>query len=296
MKKILSITVAIAACLASLTSCNNSNDQTEEQEHTVLNINDSSRIVVLGGTLTEIVYQLGLGDKVVAVDVTSIYPQVAQQLPKVGHNRNVSSEAILAQNPTLVLSLNRYMRHELKQQLESANIPMITYTLEGEIENTKNIIQRLSDTLGMSDKAAPIISRIDNDLSNKATLDHQPKVLFIYARGAGTMMAGGTKTEAHKMIELAGGQNAASGFEQFKPITSEALVEANPDVILMFSDGLQSVEGIDGLLQVPGIAQTNAGKNKKVIAMDGLYLTGFGPRVGMAITELSKKLSEVAKP
>lgn len=294
MKKILSITIAIAVCFASLTSCNN--NQTEEQAHTGLNINDSSRLVVLGGTLTEIVYQLGLGDKVVAVDVTSTYPQAASQLPKVGHNRNVSSEAIIMQKPTLVLSLTRYMRPELQQQLEAANIPIITYTLEGNIDNTKNLVKQLSDTLGMGDKATAIISRIDNDIANKTTLDHKPKVLFIYARGAGTVMAGGTGTEAHKMIELAGGENAVADFEQFKPVTSEGLVKANPDAILMFTDGLQSLEGIDGLLQVPGIAQTNAGKNKKVIAMDGLYLTGFGPRVGMAVVELSKKLSEVAQP
>lgn len=294
MKKILRITIAIASCFTTLTACNN--NTTKEQTEAKSIINDSTRIVVLGGTLTEIVYELGLGDKVVATDVTSTYPEATTQLPKVGHNRNVSSEAILTQHPTLVLSLNRYMRPELQQQLAAANIPIITYTLEGNIDNTKDIIQHICDTLGMNDKAAVLINKIDSDLSQKTALDHKPKVLFIYARGAGTMMAGGTGTEAHKMIALAGGENAVADFEQFKPVTSEALVKANPDVILMFDDGLKSLNGIDGLLQVPGVAQTNAGKNKQVIEMDGLYLTGFGPRVGMAVAELSKKLSEVAKP
>ncbi|HTN17434.1 MAG TPA: ABC transporter substrate-binding protein, partial [Chitinophagaceae bacterium] len=97
------------------------------------------------------------------------------------------------------------------------------------------------------------------------------------------------------MIKLAGGENAVSGFEDFKPLTPEALLNANPDVILMFTSGLESLGGMDGLLKVPGIAMTNAGKKKQVIEMDGQYLTGFGPRLGKAIAELSKKLDAVNK-
>ncbi|RYE25552.1 MAG: hemin ABC transporter substrate-binding protein, partial [Sphingobacteriales bacterium] len=127
-------------------------------------------------------------------------------------------------------------------------------------------------------------------------LTKQPNVLFIYARGAGTLMVAGDHTYPNSMIKLSGGKNAITGFEDFKPLTAEALVAANPDVILMFDSGLQSLGGADGLMQIPGLAQTNAGKKKQVIEMDGQYLTGFGPRTGEAIATLSKKLNEVSIP
>ena len=103
-------------------------------------------------------------------------------------------------------------------------------------------------------------------------------------------MVAGQRTQLDEMIKLAGGENAVSGFEDFKPLTAESLVAANPDVILLFDSGLSSLGGIDGLLEVQGIGQTNAGKNRKVVEMDGQFLTGFGPRLGEAILELAKKI------
>src|SRR5690606_33860565 len=117
-----------------------------------------------------------------------------------------------------------------------------------------------------------------------------PKVLFIYARGTGTMMVAGKDTQVGKMIELAGGVNAVNDFADFKPLTAEALVAANPDVILLFDSGLSSLGGIDGLWEVQGNKQTNAGKNRKVIEMDGQFLTGFSQRLGKALEELGKKI------
>ncbi len=107
--------------------------------------------------------------------------------------------------------------------------------------------------------------------------------------GTGNLMVAGKNTSVDKMISLAGGINAFSDFEDYKPLTPEALVAANPDVIVMFESGLKSMGGLDGIMQVQGMAQINAGKNKKVIEMDGQYLAGFGPRVGKAIVELSRK-------
>src|SRR3546814_14071921 len=96
------------------------------------------------------------------------------------------------------------------------------------------------------------------------------------------MMVAGENTQMEQVIHMAGGQNAVRGFEDFKPLTAESLVAANPDVILLFDSGLDSLGGMEGLLKVRGIAQTNAGKNRKVIEMDGQLLTGFGLRLGKA--------------
>src|SRR3546814_12365153 len=103
------------------------------------------------------------------------------------------------------------------------------------------------------------------------------------------MMVAGENTQMEQVIHMAGGQNAVRGFEDFKPLTAESLVAANPDVILLFDSGLSSLGGIAGLLEVQGVAETNAGKARKVVEMDGQFLTGFGPRLGKAILELTKK-------
>src|SRR5690606_33743928 len=104
------------------------------------------------------------------------------------------------------------------------------------------------------------------------------------------MMVAGQNTPLDAVINLAGGVNAAQGFEDFKPFTPEALLEANPDAILMFDSGLQSIGGAEVILNIEGVGQTNAGKNKKIIAMDGQYLSGFSPRLGDAVLELNQKL------
>lgn len=103
-------------------------------------------------------------------------------------------------------------------------------------------------------------------------------------------MVAGQGTPLHSMIELAGAENAAAALTDFKPLTPEALLTSNPDVILMFDSGFQSIGGMEGLLKIEGIAATNAGKNKKVVAMDGQFLSGFGPRLGEAVVELHNKL------
>ena len=106
------------------------------------------------------------------------------------------------------------------------------------------------------------------------------------------MMVSGTGTPVDIMIQLAGAQNAVTEFTGFKQLSSESLVAANPDVILLFNSGLQSLGGADGLMKVPGVAQTNAGRNKKVVAMDGQFMSGFGLRLPEAVNELNKKLNQ----
>lgn len=254
---------------------------------------DDIRIVSLSGTTSEILCSLGMQDKIIGVDVTSTYPEPVAQLPKVGHNRNISAESIIALKPTLVIGIAENIKPELTEQLKSAHVKVLLYHLENSIAGTKSLVKDMADSLGKASAVQAISDNIDKDLKDAPALNRKIKVLFIYARGAGTMMVAGNHTAATAMIGIAGAENAVNDFEDFKPLTPESLLKANPDVILMFDSGLQSLGGIDGLLKVPGVAQTNAGKNKQVIEMDGQLLTGFGPRVGKAVAELSKKLNEV---
>lgn len=252
------------------------------------------KIVSLNGTLSEIVVSLGLQANLVGVDITSTYPASLNKLPKVGHNRNLSAEGILALQPNLIIGIAKDIKPELAQQIKTAGIKMLLFNQDFSLAGTKNLVLAVADSLKKTPKAQAIINKIVKDIQaakKNIKPNIKPKTLFIYARGTGTMMVAGNGTQVQKIIQMAGGQNAVTGFKDFKPLTAESLVLANPDVILLFDTGLESLGGINGLQNVPGIAQTNAGKNKRFIVIDGQLLCGFGPRLGVAVAELAKKLN-----
>lgn len=280
-----------------MTACNNSSEKPAAEQATSNNkITDQTRIVSLSGAVTEILCGLGLEKNIVGVDVTSTYPAAVQQKPKVGHNRKMSAEAIIALKPDMIVGVRSKLNPELIAQLEGAKLKVVLFDHDYSVDGAKKLIGAVADSLGAPAQSAALSNKVDEDIKTAVKPAKTPSVLFIYARGAGTMMVSGENTEVDKIITLAGGRNSMKGFTEFKPLTPEALVAANPDVILMFDSGLSSLGGMDGLLQVQGVAQTNAGKYHKVIEMDGQYLTGFGPRTGQAIAELSKKLADVVVP
>ncbi len=249
----------------------------------------TERIVSLDGTLTEILCELGYEKNLVGVDITSSYPASVNNLPKAGHNRNINAEAVIAMQPTVIIALEQAMKPEVAEQFKTAKIPVVLLQRDYSLQGTKDLVKALADTLGKGNEAERINQQIDSDLASLPQYDtvYKPKVLFIYARGAGTMSVAGTATALNTMIQLAGGVNAASEVEGFKPFTAEAVVRENPDVILFFDSGLESLGGAEGLLKVPGIAATNAGKHKKFVTMDGQYLAGLSPRMGKAVVDLA---------
>lgn len=254
------------------------------------------RIVSLNGTVTEILCGLGLQGQIVGTDVTSTFPADMAKTPKVGHNRNIGAEAVLALRPTIIVGTRTNggmdVKPEVIEQFKSAGTKTVFYEQDYSIAGAKKLIADVAATFGLTAKATPLLRKIDADLAKVHKPARPQKVLFVYARGAGTLMVAGRNTPVETMIELAGGTNAATGFDNFKPLTAESLIAANPDVLLLFNSGLESLGGIDGLLKIPGVAQTNAGRNRKVVEMDGQLLTGFSPRLGLAVQELSRKLSD----
>ena len=248
------------------------------------------RIVSLSGTTSEIICALGKQAQLVGVDVTSTYPAALEKLPKVGHSRNISAEGVLALTPTLVIGTTESLKPEVAAQLKSAGVAVQLFKQDYSVAGTKQLVKDVAAAFGASAQVPAVLRKLDADLAQARKPAKAPKVLFIYARGAGTMMVAGTGTQAAKVIQLAGGQNAVTDFADFKPLTAEALVAANPDVLLLFDSGLASLGGKAGLEKIPGIAQTTAGKTGRVVEMDGQLLTGFGPRLGLAVTELGQKL------
>jgi iron complex transport system substrate-binding protein len=257
-------------------------------------ITNTSRIVSVGGTVTEITFALGAGEQVVAVDTSSTYPPEAVRLPKVGYQRQLAAEGVLALNPSLILISTEAGPPEAVEQLKNAGVPVLIVPIEYTVDGAKRAIRMLAEALGRVERGSDLIAQLDTDLAEArqvaATLNPKPRVLFLYARGPNTVNAAGAKTSADEIIRLAGGQNAITDFEGFKPLTAEAAAAAAPDALLLFESGLKSLGGEEGLLRVPGVAQTPAGQKGRIIAMDGLYLLGFGPRLGAAARDLAREL------
>lgn len=254
---------------------------------------DTAKIVSLNGSVSEVLVELGLENNIVGVDVASTYPASLAEKPRVGHSRQIAAEGVLALAPDIVIATTNDLNPEVAEQIRNAGVRIYLFDHDYSVEGTKRLIQSLADSLDRKQEAEATLMRLEKDLQQAKPAKQdaaKPKVLFIYARGTGTMMVAGKDTQVDQMISLAGGENAITDFSDFKPLTAEALVAANPDVILMFDTGLSSLGGVDQLLEVQGVKQTKAGKNRKIVEMDGQLLTGFSPRLGKAIQELSSKI------
>lgn len=284
MKKILSIALGFAL----LVSCSGKQAAAEAEVK-----KEAMKIVSLSGTITEIIYALGEGKQIVAVDITSTYPEQATKLTNLGHMSMISAEGIIGSGPTHVIGFEDEAKPELVDQLKNAGIEVVLLDREYTIAGAKKVIADVAKWMDKKEEGKKLQEQIDADIASLAKLPRKPSVLFVYARGPGTMMVAGEGTQMQEMIKLAGGKNAVGGFEEFKPLTPEAVIAANPDLLLMFESGTQSLNGDAGLLEIPGIKLTAAGKNKQFFSMDGLYLSGFGPRVGKALVELNNKLQEI---
>jgi iron complex transport system substrate-binding protein len=250
----------------------------------------AERVVSAGGGVTEIVYALGLEDCLVGVDTSSVYPAEASRLPQVGYARALSAEGILSLDPTLLVCYEEAGPPTTLGQIEKAGVRLLRLPSHPTPKNVELRISAVAEALGAPDRAGPLIGRLRGELAD--ALRHQPPgrpcVLFIYARSGGILNASGTGTHADAMIRLAGGINAVHGYEGYKPLTAEAALLANPDVILVTSRGIEEAGGMDALLGHPGLADTPAARMRRVVAMDDLLLLGFGPRLGLAVGELSR--------
>lgn len=250
------------------------------------------RIIPLGGSVTETVYALGYGDKVIATDVSSTWPAEATKLPQVGYQRTLSAENILALNPTLVIASEEAGPPAAIQQLRHAGVEIVVVPADPSISGIRQKIAGVAEALGAKEKGQALIDSLDRTIAGLDTSagDSSPKVMFIYSRGSGSTFISGGNTPADLMIRLAGGRNAVNGYEGFRPVTAEGVVAAAPDIILVPTKGLEAMGGIDGLLKIPGMAETPAGRSRRIVHMDDLYLLGLGPRTGAAALDLAKEL------
>ncbi len=258
-----------------------------------IEVTDVSRIIPLNGNVAETLFALGLGPNVVAVDVSALYPAEALALPKIGYQRELSAEGILSFEPTLVIGTENAGPPEVIQQVRDAGVTVVILPVQMTAEGAAEEIRAVGAAVGLVDEADVLAGNVEARLAEAAELradaETQPRVAFLYIRGAGTQMIAGTNSQADAIITAAGGVNVGAelGIDGYQPITPEALVEAQPDVILVMQAGLASVGGVEGLLEIPGVAQTPAGETGTIVAFEDLYLLGFGPRIGDAVYDLT---------
>ncbi|MBX3582599.1 MAG: hemin ABC transporter substrate-binding protein [Rhizobiaceae bacterium] len=255
---------------------------------------DASRIVSIGGSVTETVFALGEQDRLVARDSTSTYPDIATKLPDVGYMRALSPEGVLSVNPTGILLLEGSGPREAIEVLKKASVPLITVPETYDHAGILEKIRIVGKALGQDDKAAELSAKVDRELTAAEQLTagvaEKKRVLFILSLQGGKVLAAGTGTAANGIIELAGGINAVDGFSGYKPIADEAIIVARPDVVLMMDRGEDHRIADADLMAPPAIAQTPAGQGGKIIRIDGNYLLGFGPRTAGAIHDLALAL------
>jgi iron complex transport system substrate-binding protein len=254
--------------------------------------NTMPALITAGGTVTEIVHALGWGDQIIATDITSTYPPQMQSLPSIGYRNQIKAEGILAMGPEMIIAELGYLTPDVVQQLQSAGIAYHEFSKPTSLDGTRQLIADLGLLLNASEKADALLASLQSDLNTLQEFlsdkSSKPRVGFVLTRGPETVFLAGEKTFAHAIISLAGGEPAGEGFEDFVPLTPEALSQMNPEHLLFFESGLELLGGKEGLSAVQGMSQTTAYAAGNVMALDGHYLSGFGPRAAQAALEIAQ--------
>ncbi len=255
------------------------------------------RVIAVGGALTELIYELGAQGELVGVDSTSLHPAAATKLPNVGYARTLAAEGLLSLAPTMVVATEEAGPPAVLRQLESAKVPLHVLRAEHRFEGVLERAQRLGELLGRTREAAALTARLQADWATsrasvaKLAAGHRaPRVLFVLSNAANQARIAGSATAADAMIVYAGAVNALGDAQGYKMLSPEAAIAAAPDVILATTQGVEATGGVEGLLKLPGLSQTPAGQNKRVVVMETMELLGFGPRTPKALTTLAQAL------
>src|SRR5690554_5083834 len=256
----------------------------------------AQRLVVLGGPIAEIAFALGAEDRVVAADKSAEYPPEAAEIATLDYYRQTSAEAVLSKRPTRVLASEGVGPAEVVDQLRAAGVEVLMFEEPTDIASARERILEVGKALERSEQAVALVAELDAALekaeASSAQVPEDLRAIFIYARGPGTLLVGGRGTSAATAIELAGA-DLVTEYDDFRPMSAEGVIAAKPDVIVMTAKGLGSIGGPEKVFELPGMSQTPAAATRRVVVIDDLKLLGYGPRLGEAVSELSKGFLKV---
>jgi iron complex transport system substrate-binding protein len=287
--------LAVSALALALSATSRAEDHAATDSSGKANIiADTSRIVSIGGSITEILYALGLQQNIVAVDTTSLYPPAAlQEKPNVGYMRQLSAEGVLSLSPTLVLALQGSGPKETIDILQQSNVPFVAvpdaFSGQGILEKIRVVAQ----SVGTRARGECLARRVGDELATlegmRAQIRERIKVAFVLSLSANRPMIAGRATAADGIIALAGATNAFADFDGYKLVNDEAIIAAKPDAVLVMQRGEHGLSA-ETVFAQPALAMTPAAERKALVSMDGLYLLGFGPRTAAAARDLAAHL------
>lgn len=259
-----------------------------------------SRVVALGGVITEIFYAVGAQDRLVGVDTTSLYPAEAMKdKPNVGYVRALSAEGVLSLRPSLIIAIDGAGPPDAMKLVAESGVPIVHIPDEFSADGVVDRIRRVASLSGAEERGEAVARETANKfraLENARSRIPAPKrVLFALSLQNGRVMASGRNTYADAIIKLAGGVNAVDGFDGYKPLTDEAIIAAAPDFVLVMNRGDHAASP-DQVFSMPAFVTTPASRTRGFASMDGLYLLGFGPRTPDAARDLMKAIYGGGQP
>jgi heme transport system substrate-binding protein len=258
----------------------------------------NTRTISLGGDITETVYALGGEASLVGVDSTSLWPEAAHALANVGYVRQLAAEGILALRPQLVLATADAGPPQVMKQLKDAGLHIETMPATHGPDDVVAKVRRIGALIGRQAEAKRLSAQLESQYAAlaraTASMASHPRVVFLMSAASGSLMAAGRDTAAAHAITLAGGANAPDSFAGYKTMSAEALVALAPQVIIVMRERADAAGGIDGVLKLPGVAHTPAGKARRILMVDGQALLGFGPRNAQREIDLQRELASVA--
>lgn len=257
----------------------------------------SHRVVALANGSAEIISALGWKSIIVGRDIASTDKDLSA-IPIVTSGHQVIPEKILSLNPDLVLIDPATGPSQAITTLKSAGVKVVSISEAWKISDIDKKIQDISGALGIAQSGKQLSDEISSHLATLPHVKDGVRIVFLYLRGGSAIyLMGGKGSGADSMISAIGAVDAGAQLlaQPFTAITSEELITAKPDIILVMTKGLESVGGVDGLIKLPGISQTPAGKNRRVIAVDDSLLLSFGPRTPSLVQELARTVAGMVK-
>lgn len=245
-----------------------------------------ARIVALGGSVTETVFALGFGSQVVAVDESSLFPESVTELPQAGYYRTLSAEGLLSLRPDVVIGSSASGPPPALEMLRAAGIRVELIEDPHHPDEIPGAIERIAAILGVPERGREMAATVRSDFERAEVLRDatgELSAVFVWSRGGPGLQVAGRNTGAHTMLEVAGIRNAAEELDGYQPLNAEAMVLADPDILIVPSATAEGLGGLDAILRMPGVATTTAARMGNVVIVDLLAFVGFGPRSGEAL-------------
>jgi len=258
---------------------------------------DDSRVVIAGGSITEIFYLLDLQDHIVALDITSNFPEDAKKYPSIGYVRMLSAEGLLSMNPSIILGENDMGPSTVIGQVKQTGVELKIIPEEKSVLGILEKIRCVAGIMDVSSYAEELINEKYREMlfqieENKRIISEKNiSAMVIYSMQGTSPIVSGSGESGDAFLKLTGAQNAFASFEGWKPASAESIIANNPDYIIVTNRLLKRFSNLEELSNHPSLSQTKAAKKNQIIAKDGMAMMGFGPRTISCALEVSKILS-----